>query len=295
MLARPAAIWLTALLLLALAVLGLVAIGARPETPFPMAVTTYHGGPAQDGAMAGPGPAGIPAIVDDVPLPGTMDNLSATLVRDGLVYAADLRGHVTALAAGDLALVWRVDDLGPGAHAPVLLGPNLVVAAEDGSVVALDATTGERRWSRQLDLDTSAPLAGAGRRGGGQLRRGDDRRPERRRRRRALPARRGRPGQAQPRDRRRPCLRRGGYGDRHGLRPRDGRRGLALGPRQGRPGPAQPARGIEPGLFRRRPLPRPWAIRHLDAARDRGDRRHHPRRPLAVALSPPWTGCSSAR
>ena len=53
-LARPAAIWLTALLLLlALAVLGLVAIGARPETPFPMAVTTYHGGPAQDGAMPG--------------------------------------------------------------------------------------------------------------------------------------------------------------------------------------------------------------------------------------------------
>ena len=83
-----------------------------------------------------------------------MDNLSATLVRDGLVFAADLRGHVSALAAGDLSPVWRVDDLGPGAHAPVLLGSNLIVAAEDGSVVALDATTGEQRWSLRLDLDT---------------------------------------------------------------------------------------------------------------------------------------------
>ena len=159
-LARPAAIWLTALLLLGLAVIALLAIGARRDPPFASAVTTYHGTPAQDGTMPGPGPAGNARALFDVALPGTMDNLGLALVSDGLAYFADLRGHVSALSGDDLSQVWRVDDLEHGSHAPVLLGSNLIVAGEDGTVVALDAKTGETRWTRSLGIDVYAPLTG---------------------------------------------------------------------------------------------------------------------------------------
>ena len=143
---------------MALAVI--VGVASRRDPAFPDAVTSYHGRIAQDGIMPGPGPDGVPSILFDVQLQGTTDNLSVPLVRDDVVFVADLRGQVTARAASDLAELWTVDGPGPGSHAPVLLGPTLVVAAEDGTIIGLDAATGARAWESSIDGAVAAPLAG---------------------------------------------------------------------------------------------------------------------------------------
>ena len=110
--------------------------------------------------MPGPGPAGVAKILLEIGLSGPMSNLSVPLVRDGVVYFADTRGSVAARNASDLGKIWTASDLPSGAAAPVLLGPILVVAGEDGTITGLDAATGDRRWTRSLGVSVEAPLAG---------------------------------------------------------------------------------------------------------------------------------------
>lgn len=160
LLARPAVVWLTALLLLILALITVIGVASRLEPSVPLSVTSYHGRPAQDGFMPGPGPAGVPIVIHDIELAGSMNNLSVPLVRDEVVYFAHTRGGVAARGATDLSELWTKDGLPHGAEAPVLLGPLLVVAGEDGTITGLDAATGDERWTRQIGGAVEAPLTG---------------------------------------------------------------------------------------------------------------------------------------
>lgn len=160
LLPRPAVVWLTALLLLVLAIFTVLGVASRLEPSVPLAVTSYHGRPAQDGFMPGPGPAGVAKILLDIGLSGPMSNLSVPLVRDGVVYFADTRGGVAARGASDLREIWTANNLPIGAAAPVLLGPILIVAGEDGTITGLDAATGNERWTRSLGVAVEAPLVG---------------------------------------------------------------------------------------------------------------------------------------
>lgn len=160
LLPRPAIVWLTALLLALLAVITVIGVASRFEPSVPLSMTSYHGRPAQDGLMPGPGPAGVAKILLGIELSGPMNNLSVPLVRDEVVYFADTRGGVTAREASDLREIWTARDLPTGAAAPVLLGPVLVVAGEDGTITGLDAATGRSRWTRSLGVAVEAPLTG---------------------------------------------------------------------------------------------------------------------------------------
>lgn len=160
LLPRPAVVWLTALLLLLLAIITVIGVASRLDPPVPLSMTTYHGRPAQDGVMPGPGPAGVATILRQADLEGPMNNLSAPLILDGIVYFADTRGHVSARDATQLTEVWAAGGLPEGAASPVLVGPTLVVAGSDGTVTGLDAATGGVRWTRDLDVSVQSPLAG---------------------------------------------------------------------------------------------------------------------------------------
>jgi PQQ-like domain len=158
---RPAVVWLTALLLVLLALLAVIGVASRLQDGTPLSMTSYHGGPAQDGIMPGPGPAGVSKILRGIELPGPMDNLSVPLVRDGVVYFADTRGGIAARGATDLSEIWTVSDLPNGAEAPILLGSVLVVAGLDGTVTGLGAATGDERWKQKLDATVRGPLGGS--------------------------------------------------------------------------------------------------------------------------------------
>ena len=67
---RPAVVWLTALLLVLLALLAVIGVASRLQDGTPLSMTSYHGGPAQDGIMPGPGPAGVPRSFGASSCPG---------------------------------------------------------------------------------------------------------------------------------------------------------------------------------------------------------------------------------
>jgi len=73
---------------------------------------------------------------------------------DGLIYAADYEGNVTALRESDLRPAWRTDttQVGPGGHGGFYSSPGIgfgrvYVGRDDGTVWALDAKTGRYEWS----------------------------------------------------------------------------------------------------------------------------------------------------
>lgn len=65
--------------------------------------------------------------------------LSAVLLRDETVFAADLDGYVHALNASDGEQLWKFDALAPIWASPVLIDDALWIADIDGDVVRLDA------------------------------------------------------------------------------------------------------------------------------------------------------------
>jgi outer membrane protein assembly factor BamB len=90
-----------------------------------------------------------------------MDALSMPLVRGGVVYFVDTRGGVTARDETTGLRRWDATDLGEGSGSPVLIGTVLVVAADDGTVTALDAATGRQVWQQSLDAGATAALNGS--------------------------------------------------------------------------------------------------------------------------------------
>jgi outer membrane protein assembly factor BamB len=78
-------------------------------------------------------------------------------VSGGIVWRSDtlwlatesLSGEATALRLGKGDDLWE-QDVGPASLPPLLLGPRLYLATDDGSLSALDAATGQRAWRTRL-------------------------------------------------------------------------------------------------------------------------------------------------
>jgi len=84
-------------------------------------------------------------------------------VDGAVVYAADVKGRVSALDAATGREIWKVDvddeiSGGPGSGEGLVL-----VGTVDGDVIALDAATGARRWTSRVTSEVlSAPAAAQG-------------------------------------------------------------------------------------------------------------------------------------
>lgn len=79
--------------------------------------------------------------------------VSPLCFRDSLLYAADVRGRVTALSAEDGAVRWQHEPDSSVAYlgGPVLTKDRLVAVDDRGRVTAFDPISGTVRW--QIDLD----------------------------------------------------------------------------------------------------------------------------------------------
>ena len=88
------------------------------------------------------------------------EELAVPLVFDNKwLIASDVSGNVLALRATDGTLIWRTA-LGVRVHAaPALAADRVYVPLEDGRVVALDVTSGEKRWEHKLGGPPNEMLA----------------------------------------------------------------------------------------------------------------------------------------
>ncbi len=91
------------------------------------------------------------------------------VVTDGRLYVVD-RSGVSALAPGDGERLWRVsldDRFRPVNHddagSVTVADDTLYVVDGDGRVIAVDATTGERRWRTALSAAATTPTVANGR------------------------------------------------------------------------------------------------------------------------------------
>ncbi|WP_137285619.1 outer membrane protein assembly factor BamB family protein [Halorussus salinisoli] len=87
-------------------------------------------------------------------------------IDGGVVYIPDWRGQVHALSVSDGSVLWsrHVDADGSGRTFPesvAVLEETLYIGSQSGKtgVVALDATTGERRWTESTHAVTGGPVA----------------------------------------------------------------------------------------------------------------------------------------
>jgi outer membrane protein assembly factor BamB len=158
---RPIGAWLAAALLLLAGLAVVAGIASQRDRSFPAEMTSYHGGPSQDGVMPGPGPVGIPTTLWQQRLDAALDNWSVPLVRDGVIYVVDLAGSLQARDAATGEMMWDIPDLGAGIHAPVLLGDMLVMVSDEGLVTAIDVVTRELAWQQELALPVIASMAGS--------------------------------------------------------------------------------------------------------------------------------------
>jgi len=84
-------------------------------------------------------------------------------VEGGTLYAADVKGRVSALDAATGREIWKVDvddelSGGPGSGEGLVL-----VGTVDGDVVALDASTGAKRWTSRVSSEVlSTPAVAQG-------------------------------------------------------------------------------------------------------------------------------------
>lgn len=112
---------------------------ATPAADWPM----YRGKPARTGAMAGPGPDGLPVELWRFEAQGPASRSPA--IAAGVAYLQSGDGHVYALDAATGAERWRAD-LGTAEDTPAIVGDTLYVNDGVGALVALDAATGSERW-----------------------------------------------------------------------------------------------------------------------------------------------------
>lgn len=71
-------------------------------------------------------------------------------VGGGRVYAANARGRVVALSAGDGREVWRRDTKIRFSGGPEVAGEQLIIGSTDGDLVALSSRDGAQRWRIRL-------------------------------------------------------------------------------------------------------------------------------------------------
>jgi outer membrane protein assembly factor BamB len=146
------------LLLAALAVLLLA--GSRPANP-PPSVTTYHGGPARNGLMPGPGPVGIPMVQWHTGLRGPL-GASSPAVEGDTVYIGDENGFVSALDEATGAIRWQVP-VGAPVNGPETVADGIVLVGDDAGVIhGIDAATGAPRWMVKTGgpIHSSAAIVG---------------------------------------------------------------------------------------------------------------------------------------
>src|SRR4051794_24679369 len=84
---------------------------------------------------------------------------STPLVSNGTVYFQDLGSNVTALSVDDGSEVWttRFDNSVIGPNGPALDGNSVIAASSKDAITALDASTGDKRWTTTL---VKSPTAG---------------------------------------------------------------------------------------------------------------------------------------
>ena len=94
---------------------------------------------------------------------GLLGARQAPSIADGRVYAAAVRGGVSAFDLHSGAVVWHYDSKIPFAGGPGA-GDGLVVAGSlEGDVVALDAATGAEKWKAKVGNEViAAPAIGQG-------------------------------------------------------------------------------------------------------------------------------------
>lgn len=74
-------------------------------------------------------------------------------VAAGRVYAADARGVVAALSAGDGRVLWERKTRFPFSGGPDVQGDTLVAGSTDGDLVAFSTRSGAQLWRAQLDSE----------------------------------------------------------------------------------------------------------------------------------------------
>src|SRR3954447_428700 len=84
---------------------------------------------------------------------------STPLVSNGTVYFQDLASNVTALSVDDGSAVWTTtfDNSVIGPNGPALGGNSVIAASSKDAITALDASTGDKRWTTTL---VKSPTAG---------------------------------------------------------------------------------------------------------------------------------------
>jgi len=82
-------------------------------------------------------------------------------IAERLVYAVGLDGHVYALRDG--TVVWAFDARAPIGSVASLTGGLLYISASSGQVFALDALSGAKRWTVQLEGDAGPGIPADGR------------------------------------------------------------------------------------------------------------------------------------
>ncbi|MGX7670477.1 protein kinase domain-containing protein [Plantactinospora sp. DSM 117369] len=88
-----------------------------------------------------------------------MDYAFYLLVGEGLVFAIDRNRALHAVRVDTGTTAWRIATFG-GSSPPQLDGGTLYATGGRGEVFALNAATGEPRWSRSLDADSAVRLSG---------------------------------------------------------------------------------------------------------------------------------------
>jgi hypothetical protein len=85
----------------------------------------------------------------------------APVVRDGVVYAADMGGNVYALNAGDLSEVWRVKAANGGIRpSPLVTEQHVIVGSRSGEVVWVNRDGGSiaLEGARQIGAEILSDL-----------------------------------------------------------------------------------------------------------------------------------------
>lgn len=98
---------------------------------------------------------------------GEDGDLNLTLAlneNDGIIYAADYKGRVTAVSMSEGQRVWQRKLKQPITGAVGYAANKVLVGTRDGDVIALDAVNGQPSWTAAMTSEVLAAPAGAGNR-----------------------------------------------------------------------------------------------------------------------------------